>query len=81
MKSNVELSRYSISGSRIKPEAFTIRSVSHPDAMIGFYVQTDLRKTCALDSCHALLIHNVNGSTGQEVAVVLPHRHTIPEAV
>ena len=45
-----------------------------------YEVQTDLRKTCTLDSCQDL-IYNVNGSTGQEAAVVLPRRYTIPEAV
>ena len=48
---------------------------------IGFYVQTDLRKTCTLNSCQVLLIHNVNGSIGQDAALVLPGRSTIPEEV
>jgi len=49
--------------------------------MIGFYAQTDLRKTRILNSCQDLLIHNANGSTGQEAEVVLPRRSTIPKEV
>jgi hypothetical protein len=80
LKNNVKLSGYSVSGSRFKPGAFPVRRiVSHPNAMLGFGVQTDLWKASTLKSCKILVIRSVNDRIGYEAALVPPRRSTVPE--